>query len=252
MISKKSMKNSGISILIIGFLIILISSCNLNFKRGNGNIEKAEISVENYNKVSIGGNYNVVLVQSEENKVIVETDENLHDYINIEVFNNILNINNVHNLKSSEGINVKIYYKELNRIYSTGTSNIQHEGILVSDKLNLDLSGAGAIDLEVNVIRIEINLTGAGIVTLGGETDFLNTHISGAGGLRAFELKSNESDINVSGIGGAEVFVREKLKASITGVGGIVYAGNPKIIEKQVTGFGKIKRAEKYVYDENI
>lgn len=246
------MKNPGISILIAGFFIFHFSSCDFNFKRGNGNIKKIEISIENFKKVNIGGNYNVVLIQSDENKIIIETDENLHNYINTEVFNKTLSINNVHNLKSTEGINVYIFYSELDHIYSTGASSIEDEGILASDKLKLVLSGAGAIDLEVDVSSIEISLTGAGIITLAGKTDYLETHISGAGGLRAFELISIESYINLSGLGGAEVFVREKLKATITGVGGIIYAGSPEIIEKQVTGFGKIKRAKEYINDENI
>jgi hypothetical protein len=67
-------------------------------------------------------------------------------------------------------------------------------------------------------------------------------------------LVDSELDLSVdlSGLGGAEVMATEKLKATITGVGGIVYAGNPKNIEKQITGFGKIKRAKEYIDDENI
>ena len=183
------MKNSGVYILSLGIIILFFSACNLNYKKGNGNIEEVEISVRDFQKLNIGGIYNVVLIQSDENKVTIATDENLQNFINTEVFNGTLNINNVHTLKSSEGIDVKIFYKELNQIYSSGASNIEHEGIIVSDKLNLTLSGTGAVDLEVNAIRIEINLTGAGIITLAGETDSLETHISGAGGLRAFKLK---------------------------------------------------------------
>lgn len=246
------MKNLSISVVSLGFIILFFSACNLNYKKGNGNIEEIEISIDDFQKVNIGGIYNVTLIESDENKVTIKTDENLHGFINTEVFNATLNINNIHNLKSSEGIDVNIYYKELNQIYSSGASNIEHEGIIVSDKLDLILSGTGAIDLEINARRIEVNLTGAGVVTLAGETDSLETHISGAGGLRAFELISNTSDISVSGLGGAEVFVRESLEASITGIGGIIYAGNPKFIEKQITGLGKIKRADEYINEENM
>ncbi len=121
-----------------------------------------------------------------------------------------------------------------------------------NEELTIDLSGIGAIDLEIQAKAVRVNLTGAGIVTLSGNTDLQDTHISGAGGLRAFELKSMECNINLSGLGGAEVFVSEKLEATITGVGGIIYAGNPKNIEKQITGFGKIKRAKEYLEEDNI
>ncbi|MCK5103338.1 MAG: DUF2807 domain-containing protein [Cyclobacteriaceae bacterium] len=246
------MKNANIVFALIYILTLFFQSCSLNIKRGNGNIEIYEIEIKNFNKINIGGNYDVSLIKSDDTKVIIETDENLLPYINTELFEQSLNINNVHNLKSSDGIKIEIYYKELNKIYSTGASNMEHKGILVTEELAINLSGVGAIDLEIQTTKVQVNLTGAGVVTLSGDTNFQETHISGAGGLRAFDLKSKGCSINLSGLGGAEVMATEKLEATITGVGGIIYAGNPKVIERQVTGFGKIKRAEEYINEENI
>lgn len=237
-----------ILILVITFFSL---SCGLNFKRGNGVIESMEIDTGIFEKISIGGNYEVILIEGKSSKVIIETDENLLSYINVEEFENTLNINNVHKLKSSEGIKVQIYYKTLNKIYSTGASKITNEGILKSGDMTINLSGAGAIDLEVETDIIKVNLTGAGVITLSGETKFQETHISGAGGLRALQLKSRDCKITLSGLGGAEVFALDKIEATITGVGGIIYAGNPEVIERQITGFGKIKRAEEYFEIEN-
>ncbi len=229
---------------IFGLLVLLASSCNLEFKRGNGNIEINVTDINKFESLSIGGNYEVILIKDDDNKVIIETDNNLHDFINIEVFNGTLNINNIHQLKSSEGINIEVHYGKLNDIFSTGTSHINNEGILISDQLSINLSGAGAIDLEVDVNELKTNLTGAGVMSVSGEADYLETHISGAGGLRAFELITNNAEINVSGLGGVEVFTNEKLVITISGLGGVIYAGNPKIIEKRITGYGKIKQAD--------
>lgn len=233
-------------------LIIIINfGCDLNFKRGNGVITISEIEVLSFEKVSIGGNYEVVLRESKSPKVVIKTDENLLPFINTELYNNTLNINNVHKLKSSEGIKVEIYYNTLTKIYSTGSSKVSNEGILISDDLIINLSGAGAIDLEIQTNKVKVNLTGAGVIKLAGETEYQETHISGAGGLSAFDLISNECNINLSGLGGAEVHAVEKIKATITGVGGIIYAGNPHLIERQITGFGKIKRAQEYFEENN-
>lgn len=232
-------------------LLLLFQSCNFNYKRGNGSITKEEIEFGDFTRISIGGNYEVTLIHSNESKVVIESDENLLQYINTEHYENNLNINNVHNLKSTEGIAVDIYYKKLEKIYSTGASKIANEGILKAGELMINLSGAGAIDLEIETEKVKVNLTGAGVISLSGETDIQETHISGAGGLEAKELLSNECSINLSGLGGAQVHAAEKLEATITGVGGIIYSGNPKVIERQVTGFGKIKRAEEYIYEED-
>lgn len=243
-----------IPIYIVFFFIgtLFFQRCNLNLKRGNGNIVVEEIDLGSLSKVSIGGNYNVTLICGKREKVIIETDENLLPFINTELFDQTLNINNVHNLKSSEGIKIDIYYKVLDKIYSTGASKVEHKGILTSSDLTINLSGAGAIELEIQSTNVKVNLTGAGVVKLSGKTDYQETHISGAGGLDAIDLVSNECHINLSGLGGAEVYAVEKLEATITGIGGIIYAGNPKLIERQVTGIGKIKPAEEYIEEENI
>lgn len=246
------MKNATIFFAFIAVLVLSFQSCSLNIKRGNGVIEIDEIEIGNFNKVNIGGNYDVIFIKSEFTKVIIETDENLLPFINTELFSQTLNINNVHNLKSTDGIWVKVHYKQLEEIYSTGASNIELEGTLITEELTINLSGIGAIDLDIDTEKVELNLTGAGVVVLSGNTDFQETHISGAGGLRAFDLKSNTCTVNLSGLGGAEIMATEKLEATITGVGGIVYAGNPKVIEKQVSGFGKIKRATEFVDEENM
>ncbi|NJN28128.1 MAG: DUF2807 domain-containing protein [Cyclobacteriaceae bacterium] len=237
----------GYSIFFLVQLVFFYTSCDINLKRGNGNITSREVEVEAFEHMSIGGNYNVVLIRSDESKVVLSTDENLLRYINVEARDGKLSINNVHNLNGTDGISVEVFYNELNSIYSSGTSRIQHEGPMQSAELLVDLSGAGAIDLDIETSRVEVNLSGAGVIDLSGETDVLEVRISGAGGLMAADLQSVECNIRLSGLGGAEIFVTEKLIASITGVGGIEYGGNPKMIEKQITGFGKIERAKEYL-----
>lgn len=237
---------------VVYFLLIttLLFQCGLNFKRGNGKIDRIEYDINAFEKVIIGGNYELKLIHAEACKVAVETDQNLLRYINVELHDGKLNINNVHNLKGSRSILVEVYYQTLDQVHSTGNSKISHEGILEVENLRVGLSGAGAIDLEINTDLVKVDMSGAGVVVLSGETRRQEAHISGAGGLMAENLRSKECYVHLSGLGGASVYVTEKLEASITGIGGITYAGNPNMIEKQVTGLGKIQRNEKYIEEE--
>jgi hypothetical protein len=244
------MKNSSTAAAFI-VLTIITAACSLDYKRGNGNIVTEVTELNDFDKIYVGGNYEVTLIEDNENKVIIRTDENLIQYINVELKDGALNINNVHRLKGSEGISVEVYCRNINKIYSTGASEIVSDGLLKTTSLDISLSGAGAITLEVESAETNVNLSGAGVVELLGETEQLEGHISGAGGLLASEYISKECNITLSGLGGAEVYVTEILTATITGVGGIEYGGNPKVIEKQITGFGKIKRAKEYIEDEN-
>jgi hypothetical protein len=231
-----------------GFLVLVLTfyQCDLDLKRGNGQIEVQEYEVGEFNELLVGGNYELVLIEARRSKVLIETDANLFRYINVENTDGTLHINNVHNLKGSDGILVEVYYQNLEKIASTGASSIAHEGVINSEEFSIELSGAGAVQLELNTGQVSVDMSGAGVVELSGTTDRQIAHLSGAGGLVAEELVCAECDITLSGLGGAEVYVTEKLTATITGIGGITYSGNPGLIERQVTGLGKIERNTEY------
>ncbi len=223
---------------------LLLQQCQFNYKRGNGNIETSELMVEDFNQLNVGGIYDVELIPGKKPLVIIETDENLIPYINVEVYNDVLNINNVQNLKSSYGIKIQIFYARIDRIQSSGASRIINREPLRTEDLTVGLSGSGSIDLELDVDQVEVRLSGAGLISLSGRAETMEGQLSGAGMLNALELETKNCKLNVSGIGGGEVWATETLEASITGIGGIKFKGNPNIIEREVTGLGKITRIE--------
>jgi hypothetical protein len=207
-------------------------------------METKHFSPGAFRSVIVGGNYKVRLVESEESGISITTDENLFRFINIDLLDDEIQINNVHKLKSTRGIFVEIRYSDLEKIVSTGSSSIEHEGTLVVPELEVDMTGTGSVRMAVEAERFKLNLSGAGLVELMGMVEQQEITISGAGGYQATELVSNNCHITLSGLGGAKIHVINLLDATITGVGGIVYSGRPKIIEKQITGFGKIKHID--------
>ncbi len=232
--------------IIFGILILSLSlsSCDLKYKKGNGNVTLNEHELHEFRKINIGGDYNVKLFKAENNFIRIEADENLMSYINIEEKDSTLFVNSIHNLKSSKGINIEIYYVRLEELNSTGFSSIENIGTLKTDRILINLSGAGAIKLDVDTDWIGLNMSGAGAITLTGESGKMDCHIAGAGGLQAFGLECIDGKVNISGIGGAEVNVSNKLDAVISGLGGITYIGEPALIEKQVSGLGAVEKEE--------
>ncbi|MGF1637775.1 MAG: head GIN domain-containing protein [Cyclobacteriaceae bacterium] len=232
------------------FLIIsiLFSSCHLGpgTKKGNGNITSEDYQIDDFNVLRIGGNYTLRLIAGEKNMVVVETDENLIPYINVEVQDKKLSINNVHKINSVRGVHINVFYKEVNKIFSMGASVIEHDGILRTDKLLIDLSGSGGINLEIDADELEVILSGAGIVKLSGKVNSQNLILSGAGALQASKLESETCRISLNGIGGAEIYVTNELEASVNGIGGIKYGGNPKLVTRNVSGLGKISQDDSF------
>ncbi len=236
------------------FLIALCLgfSCSLNVKRGNGHIITREFDVDDFIRINAGGNYKINLVHADEPLVMVSMDENLFDYLEVENQGDQLYINSEHNLKPTESIEIEIFYVELEEITSFGASAIEHKEILKSDELSIEMSGAGAIILNLDVDELNINLSGAGAINLEGYVYSQVINLSGAGSLEARELESRYAEIAISGIGNAEVFVRKELEASISGMGNIEYFGNPDVVNQHISGMGKIKKGETDGSEENI
>jgi hypothetical protein len=65
--------------------------------------------------------------------------------------------------------------------------------------------------------------------------------MSGASRLHAEELQTQTTELAISGAGKADVVATEKLRAAISGAGKVSYGGNPKSVEKRVSGAGSIR-----------
>jgi hypothetical protein len=231
---------------LVGFIFIMMASCNFleDFEKGNGNITPREIDVPDFSRIRIGGNFDVTLVQSGQNEVRVITDENLHEFIEANVENNRLEIIQHKKLISKNKIRVIIEYDNIEELRVTGAAMIQNEDYIEEKDFDLQMDGAGMVDIRVRTGFLRVHLSGAGLVKISGETEELDLNLSGAGSVKAFNLESRSCRVVVSGLGGAEVNVTENLEASIEGVGGIQYEGNPPHVNSVINGLGKIRPSE--------
>ena len=210
-------------------------------ERGNGNIVTEDREVSDYSTLVLRGNYEVIITEGNAPSLDIETDENLMEYIVTKMDGDRLVIENKERIFSDDGIRINITYTELDQIEASGAISLENYGTLSGDELELSLSGAGEIDLKVDVDRLDVHSSGAGSVDLAGEADIAGLHVSGAGGVDAYNLTTSVCDVSVSGVGGAEVFVTEELKARVSGVGGISYKGDPAVVDTNVSGIGTIE-----------
>lgn len=129
-------------------------------------------------------------------------------------------------------------------IFLGGAVKLQNRGVLNSKNLSIRVKGAGMVDLNLQSGELNLEVPGSGSVSLRGKVDKQELSLSGAGNLAAFELESKDCDINLSGVGSAQVFVTNNLQAEISGVGNIRFKGDPQNISREVSGLGIIERVE--------
>ena len=129
--------------------------------------------------------------------------------------------------------------------------NVSGAGSIVTDAkinnpgpINIGISGAGDIKVEVNAPKVGVDISGAGSATMVGETRDFELGITGAGKAKCFDLKAENTTVTISGAGDADVFASQKLDASTSGAGSIRYKGKPADVKSGKSGAGSIEAVE--------
>jgi len=112
---------------------------------------------------------------------------------------------------------------------------------LITD--NLEITSSGAAKIKINSLSakdLSVITSGAGDVELSGKVEVQNIKMSGVGNFTAPNLESQETVIDISGIGNAVIWTVEILEVDINGNGDVSYFGSPEVDYKD-SGFGDLK-----------
>jgi hypothetical protein len=179
----------------------------------------------------------------------MEGDQEFLNKVQVEVLDGVLSINYNSNMTDWTGLSWigkehRVHYfvtlKELNEITLDGAGSI-HAETLHGDSLTLKHSGLGRMVLkDLRFKDLDVDLGGLGEIRLTGEVQSQRVDLNGAGSYDGVGLKSQHSDVTISGAGSVRVWVEDSLKANVSGPGSIKYKGSPSV-EKTNTGVGSIK-----------
>lgn len=208
--------------------------------KGNGKVVKDERNVSGFTMLSVGGAYDVILIQGNTEGVVVEAEENLMEYIKTEVSGGKLKIYNKEPLSPKEDMKVYVTFKDLTKIGISGACDLENEGTLSFNELEINSSGASDIELTLKLDELELDCSGASDIELIGSAKELELELSGASEIEAFEFEVEECNLELSGAGHAEVYVTKELDVSVSGAGSCYYKGNPQV-SQSVSGAGSVK-----------
>jgi len=236
-------------------IAVIIPFCFASCKKikGNGDVITDVMTMSQFDGISLSSVFDATIVHSDDYKVVIEAESNIMPYIVTEVKNKTLKLRMKPNISFHrfKDIKVTIYCDKLESITSSGASTIFAENIICLDKLDistsgaddieianlsecknlkLELSGSGKVEIG-NVIcdNYEMNMSGAGNVSLAGECHFAKINMSGAGKYNAFGLNVNKYNIEISGAGDAMVTAIDELTVRLSGAGNVNYRGNPQL-----------------------
>lgn len=252
-------------VILAAALVLIGSACTLNLRTiiGTGPLVQTYINMRAVQGIDLKGSFDVEIKYSEDFLIEVIAQKNITDLILIERKNNtaVLRYKRGFNVIPTEKPKIIFHMPEIFYLNIDGSGNIISKDYFISDRifrmtingsgnieintknpvLFLTINGSGNISTETEAININSVINGSGDINLSGKSNHHSIKISGSGDVRAMQLETKETEIEVFGSGSAFVFVNSKLFVNIKGSGDVFYKGNPKISSK-ITGTGKIRR----------
>lgn len=193
---------------------------------GNKNVIIQERDVPAFKGIDAGGSLDVYLQVGEVHSVKVETDENFQEKVTITMSGDILEIKSK-GIKNPTKLNAYITLPELTYLKAGGATNITGETLFEADEMEIIVSGAASVKMDIDVEYLETSTSGAADLTLSGRAGVHKVSVSGAGSLKANSLVSETANYAVSGAGDAFLNVTGELDGTTSGAADVRYIGNP-------------------------
>jgi Putative auto-transporter adhesin, head GIN domain len=237
-----------IFVVLVSVLLVFSSCSNFMGKRvrGNGKIVTETRAAGSFTGVRVSGAIDLYVSSDSVSAIRVDGDENLLKYVEVELDGSMLRIHTKRgvNLKPTRSIRVYVSAAEFSRLEASGACDIFTENKITSTgTLNVDLSGASDAKLEVNAPAVKVGVSGAGSVTLKGETRDFSVDGSGSTDIKCYELLAENTKVDISGAGNAEVFASVKLDVDVSGAADVKYKGNATVSQR-VSGAGSVKKTD--------
>lgn len=209
--------------------------------------QKEERSTGDFTAISVGIPADVFITRGKNHKVVIEgNSEDMADMETV-VERNILKIRQENSQwwgsrRSKNRIVIYITTPELTGVSLAGSGRVKSNDPFSSKEFDANISGSGKMELNITVDEIDINISGSGKMILAGSSKEADINISGSGDIEAEAFKVSEADINIMGSGTCRLHVMEKLDSRIMGSGNIYFAGDPKHVNNNSMGSGRIKK----------
>jgi hypothetical protein len=128
------------------------------------------------------------------------------------------------------------------RIEISGSGDVRANGKV--DDLTLEISGSGDADFsEITGRQAKVEISGSGSVKAKGNVDDLDIEIDGSGRADFGQVTSRTAKVEIGGHGNVDIAPSEEARAEISGSGDVTLHSNPKRLDTNISGSGRIHRS---------
>lgn len=244
------MKNKTLLLPVL-ILAMSVISCNFLTNMDINMITPSDVNisenrdVSGFNAIEFSTFGKINILQGDVESLNISGPDNIVPEIRTTVRNGTLVIETRDNLtvrptSLENPLTFTLVVKELTSLDVSGLGEVQIEP-LSTPRILYNMSGAGSIvQNQITTEEINIDLSGLGEIEISGQAIQGSIEISGAGSVDAADLQLNTATVNMSGLGGATLWVTDQLTGDISGAGSVSYYGDPQTSTTS-SGLGNFK-----------
>ena len=212
-------------------LIFMFSSCSITKNagnvqvKGNGNVASEIRELSKFKAIEIAIGYDKILVNcGQKPSLHIVGDENILPLITTRVSKGILTIESDSTFKTESNSEIIINVESIEDFTFDGVGKtVIHN--LNEDKFNCNINGVGSCELK-------------------GKVESFHVSVNGVGSVNAKQLIADDVVANLNGVGSVKLYAKNSLNASVNGVGGLTYFGNPTELILNDSGIGGITKGD--------
>jgi hypothetical protein len=229
---------------VLAILSIVFSSCWFlgPSVKGNGNVTEQVRQVDEFDEIKVSRGMNVYISQGSPAKVLVIADSNLHEVIKTDVDGGVLEIYVDENVRWAKEKKVMITVEKLSGVETTSGSNVWSQGQIKSDNLELKASSGANQTMDVDAKFLSAGCSSGANIKLSGLAREAELEASSGANLKGQDMKADRCKMRASSGANVSSAVIEKLDATASSGGNIVYWGEPTSTEIQQSSGGNIHK----------
>lgn len=224
-------------------LPLLFAACTPKCIEDSGVHGSKNLSLKPYDELEVSGPIKVLLLQDSSYQLKIEADSNILALVKADVSGSTLTLKlDAEKYCGTDSITVTAGIGDLKKIAITEAVSLFTSSRINLNDLNIDMTGATVVRLDLNAAKLSIDNDGAADIHLMGQAGLHQLKSKGSIRLEAFDFVTGGYDLDIEGAGKANINVLNDLKVKTTGATEIYYKGNPKNVEEKKSGVSKLQK----------
>lgn len=204
-----------------------------------GPVKKESRTVGKFSRVKVSDAFDVEVRVGGTPSVTIEAPQDVLSIIDTSVVGDTLRIRNKKSVSYKAPVRVRIVAAKLEGLEMSGASSVKALGAK-ADRFDLNLTGAGHVELDGQIRDLTIDSAGASAINLKGKADRVNISASGASAIEASTFKAGDVRITCDGASTAKFGALRSLDARADGASQISYRSVSKVKRSEAGGASHI------------